>query len=327
MSAAGIGRRLAGLAGIAVMVAACGTVIRPPSAQRGVAGSGHAATASLAQPQRAKADAAAILAAFVPPPGAVRLPHPPGGVGGVLSQPDGTPSFQHLIDDAAWWQVPGTPLAALTYAKAHLPGRFTLNGESWGAIPAAEQPRGPGGAAPQDPYQRAGYTFDVTSGLAPLEIAQMLVDTARSPSGQTYLRVDAQLAWTPARPAAEAVPAAAKVVTITAAPDMNSPRDTPAPVTVTDPAKVSRIVALLDRLPLDSRGMHGCPLETGKAITLAFLPRAGGPVLATAAVPLPSCGTVSFAIGGRKQPGLSDSSSFAQHVLAIAGVRWHGYNT
>ena len=39
----------------------------------------------------------------------------------------------------------------------------------------------------------------------------MLVDAAASLSGQTYVRVDAQLAWTPARSPAERVPAAVKL--------------------------------------------------------------------------------------------------------------------
>jgi hypothetical protein len=325
----GIGGTLAVAASIGLMIAACGTVTPvTPAGPRTPAGGGPAAGASLSQPQQARADAAAILAAFTPPPAAVRLPAAPGAVvGGYLNHPGSTPGVQHLVDLAAWWRAPGTPMAALAYVKAHLPGRFKPNGESFGAVPPAGVPNGPGGPSLPDPYQRAGYTFAVQSGLPPLEGAQLLVDAARSASGQTYLRVDAQLAWTPARPAAEAVPAAAKIVTITATPDMNSPHDIPAPVTVTDPVKVRRIVALLDGLTLDGRGVHGCPFMSGKAITLAFSPHVGGPVLATAGEPFPSCGDVDFAIGGRRQPALSDYGSFAATVLAIAGAHWAGWNT
>jgi hypothetical protein len=154
----------------------------------------------------------------------------------------------------------------------------------------------------------------------------MLVDAAVSRSGQTYVRVDAQLAWTPARSPAERVPAAVKVITITAQPDMNIPHDIPAPVTVTDPAKVARIVSLLDGLNIDSSGTHGCPAMSGRGITLAFLARAGGPALASASEELPSCGYLDFSIGGRKQPTLSDGGPFAQKVLGIAGVKWAGWN-
>jgi len=245
----------------------------------------------------------------------------------VLDHAEGYPGVSHLIDDVAWWRAPGAPMAALDYVKAHLPGRFKPLGESFGAIPSADQPRGPGSPSlPPSTYQRAGYSFAVQSGLAPLEGAEMLVDVARSASGQTYVRVDAQLAWTPARSPAERVPASASVVVITAQPDMNKPHDVPAPVTVTSPAEVRRIVALLDGLTLDGRGLHGCLAETGKAITLAFLGHVGGPVLAAAGEPVPSCGDVGFTIGGRKQSALSDSGPFTQKVLAIVGVRWRGYN-
>ena len=313
---------------LALAVSACGTM------RAGTAGNGQApassrpATPSLAQQeQRARTDAAAILASFTPPPGAVRLSRPPGQVGGVLDHAEGYPGVDHLVDDGAWWRVPGTPLGVLGYVKGHLPARFKLGWMSWGAIPPADLPHGRGAPSPPpNPYQRAGYEFDVQSGLPPLESAQLLVDAARSASGQTYIRVDAQLAWTPARSPAERVPAAAKVIVITAQPDMNAPHDIPAPVTVTEPAKVAKIIALLDGLTIDSSGTHGCPALSGRGISLAFLARSGGPALATAAETIPGCYGVSLTIGGRKQPRLADYKSFAQQALDIAGVKWRGWN-
>lgn len=312
---------------LAVAVSACGTTSAgaPPGGQ-GPSGSPSATPSLARQEQQARADTAAILASFRPPPGAVRLSRPPGGVGGVLDHAEGYPGALHLVDDAAWWRVPGGPLGVLDYEKAHLPSRFRLGGQSWGAIPPADRPHGPVAPGMPNTYQRAGYEFAVQGGLPPLEVAEMLVDAAVSRSGQTYVRVDAQLAWTPARSPAERVPAAVKVITITAQPDMNIPHDIPAPVTVTDPAKVARIVSLLDGLNIDSSGTHGCPAMSGRGITLAFLARAGGPALASASEELPSCGYLDFSIGGRKQPTLSDGGPFAQKVLGIAGVKWAGWN-
>jgi hypothetical protein len=308
---------------LALAMSACGT----PSAQAPRNGQAPATSSLAQQEQRARTDTAAILASFAPPPGAVRLTRAPGDVGGVLDHAEGYPGALHLVDDAAWWRVPGGPLGVLDYEKAHLPARFKPGGVSWGAIPPAGRPPGPGAPGlPPNRYQRAGYEFAVRGGLPPLESATMLVDAARSASGQTYVRVDAQLTWTPARSPAERVPAAVKVITITAQPDMNAPRDIPAPVTVTDPAKVAQIIALLDRLTIDSSGVHGCPLETGRGITLAFLARAGGPVLATATETIPGCNGVAFTIGGRKQPQLADHHSFAQKALDIAEAKWRGWN-
>jgi hypothetical protein len=314
--------------GLALAMSACGTTqARSPSDGPVPAGSRPATPSPAQQEQRARTDTAAILASFAPPPGAVRLSRAPGGVGGVLDHADGYPSAGHLIDAGAWWQVPGTPMSVLSYAKAHLPARFKPAGESWGAIPPADRPHGPGAPSmPPNPYQRAGYQFAVRGGLPSLEIAQLLVDAARSASGQTYVRVDAQLAWTPARSPAERVPAAAKVITIVGQPDTNGPARFPAPVTVTDPAKVAKIIALLDSLTIDSSGVHGCLAESGRGISLAFLAGAGGPTLATAREMIPACHGVAFAIGGHPQPTLADNVSFAQKALDIAGAKWRGWN-
>src|SRR5207237_7392929 len=99
------------------------------------AGSRPATPTPTRQEQRALTDTAAILASFVPPPGAVRLSRAPGGVGGVLDHADGYPGAVHLIDEGAWWRVSGTPMGVLDYATAHLPARFPLGATSWGAIP------------------------------------------------------------------------------------------------------------------------------------------------------------------------------------------------
>jgi hypothetical protein len=67
-------------------------------------------------------------------------------------------------------------------------------------------------------------------------------------------------------------------------------------------------------------------MESGRGISLAFLPRAGGPALATARELIPACLGVTFAIGGHQQPRLADDNSFARKALEIAGVSWRGWN-
>jgi hypothetical protein len=176
---------------------------------------------------------------------------------------------------------------------------------------------------PSDPYHDASYEFDLQgAGIPPA--AEMIVQAVSSPAGQTYVRVDVQVAWQPQRAASERVPAGVTAITITAQPDMNKPHDVPAPVTFTDPARVGKIVRLVDSLPLNPGG--GCLglNENGKGITLSFLGHANGPVLATASELIPSCGYVEFAIRGTDEPILSDPGSFSQKVLAIAGVRVAG---
>jgi hypothetical protein len=59
---------------------------------------------------------------------------------------------------------------------------------------------------------------------------------------------------------------------------------------------------------------------------LAFLARAGGPVLARFTAAYGGCGAVSVSIGGKNRPALSDWTTagqlFQDRVLAVAGVRW-----
>jgi hypothetical protein len=282
---------------------------------------------ALSPQQRAKAEAASILAAFVPPPAAQRLVGPPGDVGGKLDQPYITSGDADVVYSASLWAVPGmSPLQVLAWEKAHLPGRYRLTLTGGEAAPApAPIPGTP--TPPGDPYHDASDEFDLQgAGIPPA--AEMIVQAVSSPAGQTYVRVDVQVSWQPQRPASERVPAGVTAITITAQPDMNKPHDVPAPVTVTDPARVGKIVTLVDSLPLNPGGGHGCfgLNENGKGITLSFLGHANGPVLATASELIASCGGVEFAIRGTYQPELSDPGSFTQQVLAIAGVRWPGFN-
>jgi hypothetical protein len=78
--------------------------------------------------QRAEADAAALLASFVPSPGARKLAAAPGADGGVLGHPQMEQDTPDIVDDAASWQVPGqAPQAMLSWEAAHVSHRFKLD--------------------------------------------------------------------------------------------------------------------------------------------------------------------------------------------------------
>jgi hypothetical protein len=312
----------AALALSAFALAACGTVGAATGPAARVAGTSPAGQSrgAVSPEQQARNDAAAMLAAFVPPPGATRLSKPPGGVGGKLSHPEGYPSDPDVVYAATLWQIPGmTPKQVLAWEKAHLPSRFKLSLQTGEEVTVPPRFRPPG-----DPYHYASYGFSPPAGKT--DFGEMTVGAASTLAGQTYVRVQAVVAWQPPRPATEKVPAAAKVITITAQPDLNAPHDVPGPVTITDPVKVSRVISLLDGLNIDPGGMHGCLMMSGRGITLTFRASASGPALATAHEDVPDCGRVAFAIGGHGQPALSDWGSFASKALGIAGVRWRGWN-
>jgi hypothetical protein len=244
----------------------------------------------------------------------------------VLRHPPFISGDPDIVSAVSWWYVPDSAQALLSYESTHLPRDFKWGQQGGVGSVAATSVIGhpvPGGTRPS---KGSGYGAWYESWAPPGGTTALMVEIAAPGNGPAYVRVQASASWIPARPASERVPAGASVVVITAQPNMNKPHDVPGPVTVTDPAKVRQIVALTNGLNLDSGVLRYCPMETGQGITVTFLARLGGPALATASEQVPTCGTVSFVIGGERQPALSDRGSFTPDVLKIAGVKWAGWN-
>jgi hypothetical protein len=301
--------RLAGLlsavACTAVVLSGCGS--QPFGPQPGGARTGTAGprTTGPASPrQRAVADAARIMASFPRPPGAVRT-----GPTASLTQPGARPATPDLASVTRWWRVPGRPQKVLPWIHAHLPPGFAQSGTgtgsgSWTGMYALP-------AVPDVLTQRELVVLAVRSG------------------SQTVIRVDAQVVWLPARPVAERVPPAARVLTVTPVfglnPDPRAERLDRA-FTVTDPATVARIAAVVNGLTRFPDGAFSCPAESGAQMRLTFFTRPGGPVVARLTAQYGGCGIVSVRIGGRDMPGLSDyprsGPPLQQQVLAIAGASW-----
>lgn len=300
------------IAGTAVLaVAACGTAsvasggtASVPSGGTAAASAGTSASASAATPrQRADADAASILASFAVPSGAVRLPAAPAGASGLSHAPVifATPD---LVDDVSWWRVPGKPQTVLAWETAHVPSRFTATGHtSVGSPPTmwSEQ-----------------FTLPPVTGV--LSARDLGIQAVSIGGGQTALRVDAEVTWIPVRPASERVPAAAKAVTVAVLPGMVAAVKIPAPVTITDPAKVSELVAATDTLPLWSRERVMCPASFGESVRLTFSARPGGTALAVVVASLGGCGVASFTVDGKPELPLSGGTALAQKALAVAGL-------
>ena len=315
---------------VACTALACTALCGCGTATAGISGAPVVADQRPAPQQQAKADAAQMLAAFAPPPGARRLSSAPAGSGGVLKHKAFTAGIEDQVDDVSFWRVPASAATVLAFEKAHLPREFTLS--QWGSVgdtygtpprPGKLPLTMPGGPHPiGNTYGAWVDTWSLPSVPGVINLRELTVEVTDPSSSVAYVRVDANVAWIPARPASEKVPAGAKVVTITAAPDMNHPKGTPAQVTVTSPAKVARIAALLDGLGLDTTQTIGCPLEQGQSMTLSFRAKPGGPVLATAYEPIPDCEGVAFTIGGVRQSPLTDPGTFMTRVLAAAGVHW-----
>jgi hypothetical protein len=294
---------------IALWLAAAGTAV----ALAGCSGVGHdtgdaitVAHLSQSPAQLAESDAASMLAAFVPPPGAVRsapimvLPSPPE----LPATPDG-------VLRTGWWYVAGQPSAELAWVRAHRPSGFSLG--AWG-----------GGSA----EEFVEFSLPPVPGV--LTQRSLIVSVAGDGPGRTAIRADAEVDWEPAKPAGERIPVTAEVVTISQVPGISMLTGKPAaassrPVTVTDPAKVARIAAVVDGLPLFPPGTWSCPSDTGKGIKLTFRAWVRGPVLAVVTGDDAGCGGVSVTVGRRSMPALWHGAQLQQQVLAIAGIRWRGY--
>jgi hypothetical protein len=264
--------------------------------------------------QRAQARSVALLAAFAPPPGARRLTAAPGVSGGLLRRPAQNRG-PYIASSTAWWSVPQDASAVLDYESTHLPRGFTMGG--YGAV-ETDEPAAPAGNAHGAWFRSWGAG---PNGLLTVEVAYPR-------SGQAYLRVDAYEYWTPVRPAAERMPAGVTVITITSVQASSGP-SVPPLATVTDPARVSRIIAVVNGLALDTYPLaFGCPpmpvTDTSSLIRLAFLVRADGPALATVTggpdPTTPCTGGIAFEVGGRQQPALASRTPFSTQVLALAGV-------
>ena len=266
--------------------------------------------------QQAQARSAALLTAFAPPPGARRLTAAPGVSGGLLRHPAQNLG-PYLASSTAWWSVPQDASAVLDYESTHLPRGFKAG--AYGAVETMDEPVAPAGNAHGTWFRSWGAG---ATGLLTVEVAYPT-------SGQAYVRVDAYEYWTPVRPAAERVPAGVTVITITSVQASGVP-SVPPLATVTDPARVSRIIAVVNGLGLDTYPLvFGCPpmplRDSSSLIRLAFLARAGGPALATATGgpdPTSPCTEgIAFEVGGRQQSALASTTPFSTQVLALAGVK------
>ncbi len=272
--------------------------------------------------QRAIQDATEIIADFPPPPGAARSVR---SVSPLLSAPAMSPSATpDVVTATQWWTVPGQPEAVLAWVAAHVPAGFTLGAHGSQGYDQGVQAQ-PGADAVDRPYE----WFDQFS-LPPVPNVlfqrSLLVEVVGHGTGQTAIRVDAQVTWLPAKPAAERIPPDAKVLTVAAqpgpGPQQARKRLVDPPVMITDPATVARIAALVDGLPLFPPGVFSCPADFGGGTRLTFSASRNGPALAVVTVRDSGCAGVSLVVGGRSLPALSGGRDLQRQVLAIAGIRW-----
>jgi hypothetical protein len=287
----------------------------------GCSGQGHSTAGAITTAvttqsprQLAGADAAGMLATFRPPPGSTRSA---SIAVQVLSAPPEEQANPDAVLRTAWWRADGKPGAVLAWVRRAAQtwkegtAEFTLSGSGSSGGPAA------------DNMQFDQFTLPAVPDV--LSSRWLLVSVADIGADHTAIRVDAEVDWTPPKPAAERVPGAAKVVTITPVAGLRPLPADDRPVTVTNAAKVSRIAAVIDGLPLFPPGEFGCPADFGRAMRLTFRATPAGPALAVVTGQTGGCGAVQVDIEGKSMPQLWQSDQLQQHVIAIAGIRWPGF--
>jgi hypothetical protein len=253
--------------------------------------------------ERALADAAFIVASFVPPPGARRLSHAPAADGGVLGR-SGVPVLPYEVDLTSWWEVPGQPGTVLSWEQAHLSRQFAPDGGSSGT------PR----------VRDKDFLLPPVPGV--LAQRTLVVTVVAAGGGQTAVRVDGWVEWIPARPAAERIPATARVVSAEVLPGNGHGAPLTGPVLITAPAQVQQITAFTNGLPMAPFLPDTCPEFSPGVLQLTFMARSGGPALAVLTAELTGCYT-DFTVNGKPQPDLSPG--VAGQLLALAGLHVAGY--
>lgn len=255
--------------------------------------------------KQAEAAAAGLLGAFVPPPGAHRLTGPPNLPGGLEQHPQSVMVSNSMVDVPAFWEAPGEPDSLLSWEQARLTGkRFKLGDADFGP-----------------PSWDREFDLPATKLLTDREL---IVEVVGEGNGKTAIRLDADIAWQPSRPSYDVVPGTARVVTIRELPSvMPHAKRPPAPVTITDPAVVARLAALVNGLPVSplDNEVVSCPAAGLEgSLQLAFRTRAGGPVEALVQTDQP-CDMTGLTVTGHRRLGL-DNANVDRRILAIASLHW-----
>jgi hypothetical protein len=296
----------------AVALAGCGgahSSARPVG--QAASSTAHPAAAMARSPQqRAEADAAAILAAFVVPPGGRKLPGPPTGQASQMKDITGSSASPNWIDKTGFWQVKGDPQQVLAWTAGHV-GRSHLTGGPEVDFPVAGRPE-------------TVWQYDYTLPPVPAveDTRELTVEVADAGHGQTAIRVDAQVTWLPARPASAMVPATATTVTLTELPSGSQGTNPPRQETSARPVAVGRITAAVNSLPVFPPGPRECGFGMGADLMLTFLTAPKGRVLATALIEGSACQAVIFATGATK---ISEATPWDAAGVTALGVPFQGH--
>lgn len=194
-----------------------------------------------------------------------------------------------LVQAHRFWRVSGAPEQVISWIEAHPPaGSWTVE-------------RGSSARGSETTSWEVVFSFGKRTPVLSTVWLSVLAAAARE--GGTALRVDASVVWTRPRPASEHIPGGVKVVSVR----VRDPRRRISfSESLSDPAQVRKVVALIEGLLRPEGGAASCPSENGDeaVVWLAFRARAGAPPVARVKIDTNGCGSVEFWRGRRIQPPL-----------------------
>jgi hypothetical protein len=262
-----------------------------------------------ARRRRARADAKDLMSRLALPAGAVALTHEPTGDSGALAQPVTRPAADPaLVDEHAWWRVPGSAASVLDYVNAHRPrgSKLTLSGS-----------QGP-------PTSRfSGFSWPPVGRL--LTDRQLLVAAVDLAGGGVGVRVDAQVQWIVPRPVSERIPRGVHQIDISRGVPGKAPSLS---IKTVSPHVIRTLVAMVNSLEITQPGVTSCPAVIAGVpfVTFTFRASDGGTVLARASQaassrePTTPCDAMAFSVRGHaKTPLLGGAAvvSKAGHLLGV----------
>jgi hypothetical protein len=260
--------------------------------------------------ERAEEEAALMLNAFAPPPGArevSRSPVPSGPISDTSGAP--RPTDSDVVTKTSWWVAPGDPKSLVDWEAANISPLYHLS--SYGTV----------GSGIWDDV----FGIPVNGLFDELELA---VSTTSTGHGQTAIRVDALVDYYPARPAGDTVPATATAATLVETKDGTPPKGGAtviARVTVTDLAEVRAIAAYLNGLPVTPPGgMYSCLGPIG-GIAVTFSASPGGPAIGKASAGLGGCEFLSYTMPGHPATGLGSGlagENLLDELNHVTGLHW-----
>ncbi len=253
----------------------------------------------------AERDTRARLEALRLPPGATRVAKAPQGRSGELKAPFIAPETPNLIDDSAFWSVPGDPTEVLAWLKVHPSRSSKLKIES--------------SSSDRDVTTSWSLGFDLPSIAGIADERALLVTAVTTAANETALRVDAQSVWIEPRPSSERIPVASQLLELSVGRAGAPPRE----LSIVDAKAVRRIAAAINDLPVVQPGVTSCPARSLRPVIVRLVFRAARGASALAEVeqrmPAGTCDPMRLDVHGERGLPLAESWRVMRSLRPLLG--------